>query len=186
MGVLLRERVATYAGSDQGVPRKHWTNTQHTLRYAVYLQNVHTDSLFPGGFYDFTSDLSSKDTAYTNLGLEAHTDTTYFSDPAGLQAFHMLSHEDGSGGESLLVDGFAAAGRLYRNDMSAYETLSTTGVSYHASGNDGVSIQPYATFPVLQHHPRGGQLMQVRWNNADRAGLARTHKNLDEWYRAAG
>lgn len=34
-----------------------------------------------GGFYDFTSDLSSKDTAYTSESLESHTDTTYFTDP---------------------------------------------------------------------------------------------------------
>lgn len=34
-----------------------------------------------GGFYDFTSDLSSKDTAYTSESLEPHTDTTYFTDP---------------------------------------------------------------------------------------------------------
>lgn len=36
---------------------------------------------FAGGFYDFTSDLSSKDTAYTSESLEPHTDTTYFTDP---------------------------------------------------------------------------------------------------------
>lgn len=34
-----------------------------------------------GGFYDFTSDLSSKDTAYTSESLEPHTDTTYFTEP---------------------------------------------------------------------------------------------------------
>ena len=42
-----------------------------------------------GGFWDFTSDLSRKDTAYTTLALGVHTDTTYFSNPAGLQLFHL-------------------------------------------------------------------------------------------------
>ncbi|KLU90080.1 trimethyllysine dioxygenase [Magnaporthiopsis poae ATCC 64411] len=45
-----------------------------------------------GGFYDFIPDLAKADTAYTNLALPAHTDTTYFTEPAGLQAFHLLSH----------------------------------------------------------------------------------------------
>jgi hypothetical protein len=39
------------------------------------------NNAFIGGFYDFTSDLSSKDTAYTSESLEPHTDTTYFTDP---------------------------------------------------------------------------------------------------------
>jgi len=46
-----------------------------------------------GGFYDFIPDLSMADTAYTNVALPAHTDTTYFTEPAGLQAFHLLSHD---------------------------------------------------------------------------------------------
>ena len=45
-----------------------------------------------GGFYDFTSEANPIDTAYTNDYLPAHTDTTYFTDPAGLQVFHLLSH----------------------------------------------------------------------------------------------
>ena len=44
-----------------------------------------------GGFWDFTSDLSHSDTAYTPLPLPAHTDTTYYSQSAGLQLF-VLAH----------------------------------------------------------------------------------------------
>lgn len=40
-----------------------------------------------GGFWDFTSDLKHSDTAYTPLPLPAHTDTTYYSQSAGLQLF---------------------------------------------------------------------------------------------------
>lgn len=35
-----------------------------------------------GAFWDFTSNLASKDTAYTSEGLDVHTDTNYFTDPA--------------------------------------------------------------------------------------------------------
>ncbi|KAF2500288.1 Trimethyllysine dioxygenase [Lophium mytilinum] len=138
-----------------------------------------------GGFYDFTSDLASKDTAYTNIALDAHTDTTYFSDPAGLQAFHLLSHTDGSGGASLLVDGFRAAADLKAQDPQAYELLSRVNVHAHASGNDGISIQPYRGFPVLLHDERDGRLLQVRWNSSDRAGVELPLEVVGGWYEAA-
>ena len=67
--------------------------TEALLQRIAFIRETHY-----GGFYDFTADLASQDTAYTNIALEAHTDNTYFSDPAGLQAFHLLSHTDGSGG----------------------------------------------------------------------------------------
>jgi len=138
-----------------------------------------------GAFYDFTADLSSKDTAYTSEHLEPHTDNTYFTEPTGLQALHLLSHTEGSGGESSLVDGFAAASSLYEKDPDAYYRLSKTGVYAHASGNDGISIQPSQAMPVLSHSTSQGYLTQVRWNNADRAGVKTSISRMDNWYDAA-
>jgi trimethyllysine dioxygenase len=129
--------------------------------------------------------MASKDTAYTNIALEAHTDNTYFSDPAGLQAFHVLSHKRGSGGASLLVDGFKVARELREQDPEAYEVLSTVNVHAHASGNKGISIQPYRGFPVLSHDPATGALLQVRWNSSDRAGLELPIAETPRWYAAA-
>lgn len=138
-----------------------------------------------GGFYDFTADLASKDTAYTSIALDAHTDTTYFSDPAGLQMFHLLSHTDGKGGASLLVDGFKAANILREEDPDAYRTLSSVNIYAHASGNEGVSIQPYRPFPVLLHDASGRNLIQVRWNTSDRAKIDLPVEEVDIWYDAA-
>jgi len=139
-----------------------------------------------GGFWNFTSDLSKNDTAYTNLGLAAHTDTTYFSDPVGLQIFHLLEHSNGSGGQSLLVDGFRAAKLLRDKDPQAYKTLSNVRVPSHASGHADSSIQPYAPFPVLNHHPVNGELIQIRWNNDDRATMDRWEDldDVDAFYDA--
>ncbi|KAL7276939.1 hypothetical protein RUND412_000031 [Rhizina undulata] len=125
-----------------------------------------------GAFWDFTSDLSKKDTAYTTLALGVHTDTTYFSEPTGLQLFHLLEHS-GAGGQTTLVDGFRAAKILREQEPNAYRMLSETRIPAHSSGNDGVSIQPYAPFPVFNHHPVNGELFQVRWNNDDRATMDR-------------
>ena len=88
----------------------------------LYGSNI--ELIIAGGFWDFTSDLSSKDTAYTSLALDAHTDTSYFTDPAGYQMFHLLSHQGGSGGATLLVDGFRAANILRSESPKAFRTLS--------------------------------------------------------------
>lgn len=141
-----------------------------------------------------------KDTAYTSLALQAHTDTTYFTDPAGLQMFHLLSHTDGDGGASLLVDGFHAAAILAKEDFAAYVILCRLPVLSHASGNEGITIVPAQNFPVfnlrsrLVRRPRGKseKMMQIRWNNDDRGPLKILDTNSTgwnyealDWYRAA-
>ena len=150
---------------------------------SVLAMSHHSDI---GGFWDFTSDLSLKDTAYTSLALGAHTDTTYFTDPARLQMFHLLSHTEGSGGASLLVDGFRAAKLLRSQDLEAFELLATVPVPSHADGNQGISLQPYRRFPVL--NTDGEAMTQVRWNNDDRAAFAlqqETKYTIEQWYSAA-
>lgn len=138
-----------------------------------------------GGFYDFTADLSSGDTAYTQLGIGAHTDNTYFTDPAGLQMFHLLSHTDGTGGKSQLIDGFAAANELLEQDPEAYRMLATTTVHSHASGGKDISIQPQQAYPVLCHDPQNNSLIQIRWNTTDRAAIDLPIEEMDRWYDAA-
>ncbi|EUC43924.1 hypothetical protein COCMIDRAFT_38194 [Bipolaris oryzae ATCC 44560] len=163
-----------------GTPVEDPQDTKALLEKIAFIRETHY-----GGFYDFTADLASKDTAYTNIALEAHTDTTYFSDPAGLQAFHLLSHTDGEGGASLLVDGFKVAEELLETDKKAYEILATVNVHGHASGNDGISIQPYRGFPVLEHDIATGDLLRVRWNSSDRASIELPIDQVEKWYDAA-
>ncbi len=163
-----------------GTPFEDPQDTKKLLEKISFIRETHY-----GGFYDFTADLASKDTAYTNIALEAHTDTTYFSDPAGLQAFHLLSHTEGEGGASLLVDGFKAAEELRETDHKAYEILSTVDVHAHASGNEGISIQPYRGFPVFEHDVATGSLLRVRWNSSDRASIELPIDQVETWYDAA-
>lgn len=161
--------------------------TKELLEAIGPIRNTHY-----GGFYDFIPDLAKADTAYTNLALAAHTDTTYFTEPAGLQAFHMLSHtpppdkandDDSLGGQSLLVDGFYAAYRLKKEFPDAYETLRTVGVPWHASGNEGVAIAPDRAYPVIEASPH--RIRRIRWNNDDR-GVIPLQVDVNKWYSAAG
>ena len=163
--------------------------TENLLKGISYIRHTHY-----GGFYDFTSDLALKDTAYTTVALEVHTDTTYFTDPAGLQMFHLLSHTGGNGGNSLLVDGFRAAHLLQERFPGAFKILNAQGIPWHASGNEGISITPSAgDFPVIRtmrlegeatDEPSARALHQIRWNNADRGAMLASNA-CDSWYDAA-
>jgi trimethyllysine dioxygenase len=137
-----------------------------------------------------------KDMAYTSLALGAHTDNTYFTDPAGLQMFHLLSHTEGTGGASLLVDGFNAAHRLRQESPESWNILSKVPILWHASGNEGITITPSHRFPVLNMNNNINNsssqgiegLLQIRWNNDDR-GLVPMGENdtvsVAKWYEAA-
>ena len=159
--------------------------TKELLERIAFIRLTHY-----GGFYDFTSDLTMKDTAYTSQALGAHTDNTYFTDPSGLQMFHMLSHEEGTGGANFFVDGFHVAKILQKTNPKAYKILAETPVPWHASGNEGITITPAKKFPVLNldNGSTNPNLMQVRWNNDDRGVMPlelQTRFSAEIWYQAA-
>ena len=124
------------------------------------------------------------------MALGAHTDNTYFTDPAGLQTFHMLSHTNGNGGASLLVDGFRAANILRSESPDAFNDLCQIEINSHSSGNDGISITPQRSFPVFVTEIASSKIppevIQIRWNNDDRAILsARRQEENAKFYAAA-
>jgi trimethyllysine dioxygenase len=131
-----------------------------------------------GDFWDFTADLAKADTAYTTLELRPHTDGTYAADAPGLQLLHCL-HFTGSGGESILVDGFRIADELRAADAEAYETLASIEVTGQYIG-DGAHLM--ATRPVLRHDQ--GRLVQVTFNNYDRAPFRLPDAEMRAFYEA--
>ncbi|KAH3278319.1 hypothetical protein KXW55_002270 [Aspergillus fumigatus] len=156
-------------------------STKALLERIAFIRHTHY-----GGFWDFTSDLTFKDTAYTTEFLGAHTDNTYFTDPARLQLLHLLSHTDGHGGASLLVDGFKAAAIMRQENPKHCGVLAATKQPYHSSGNEDVCIQPVEQAPVFKIHPELNRLYQIRWNNYDRAAKRNWGlKEQNRWYNAA-
>ena len=49
--------------------------TEALIRRIAFIRETHY-----GGFWDFTANLEHGDLAYSEVRLEAHTDTTYFTD----------------------------------------------------------------------------------------------------------
>lgn len=157
-----------------GTPFDDAVHTKRLLERIGPIRETHY-----GGFYDFIPDMAKADTAYTNIALPAHTDTTYFTDPAGLQAFHLLSHTpspdapEATGGESLLVDGFRAAEIIRAENKPYFQILMSTCLPWHASGNKGITITSERLHPVIELERIGNpnsRIEKIRWNNDDRGG----------------
>jgi len=109
---------------------------------------------------------------------------TLQTDPSGLQLFHLLSHTDGSGGATLLVDGFYVASILKDLHPELYSLLATIPIPAHAAGDETTIYQPSpkSGYPALNHDPVTRELYQVRWNNDDRSVMDRMDpKIVDEW-----
>ncbi len=132
-----------------------------------------------GGFWDFQADLAKADTAYTNIELLPHTDGTYSHDAPGLQLLHCLAF-DGEGGQSTMVDGFRIAAELRSGQPDHYETLSTVQVPGQYIG-DGAHLM--ASRPVFRHD-QSGELVQVSFNNADRAPFLLPADDMERFYAA--
>lgn len=142
-------------------------DTQTLVEKLMYIRPTHY-----GGFWDFTSDLSKADTAYTNIDISSHTDGTYWNDTPGLQLFHLLYH-DGEGGTSSLVDAFRCAQILKQQDPESYELFTKIPVPAHSAGEEKVCIQPDIPQPIFKLN-NDGKLIQVRWNQSDRS-------TMDNW-----
>ncbi|OCT46978.1 Trimethyllysine dioxygenase [Cladophialophora carrionii] len=172
------------------------SSTQSLVERISHIRPTHY-----GGFWDFTSAPNPIDTAYTDDYLPPHTDTTYFTDPAGLQLFHCLQPATQGGGESTFVDGFAAAQHLYATSPQHYHALSTYPIVSAALGSPAGAFYNTAVarrgYPVLVHSaplpgvttPSPATLVQIRWNNLDRMAPATpsfpNHTALKAWYSAA-
>ncbi|KAG8448368.1 hypothetical protein GDO86_015453 [Hymenochirus boettgeri] len=138
-----------------------------------------------GKMWDLTSDFSRGDTAYTKLALDRHTDTTYFQEPCGMQLFHCLRHE-GTGGRTLVVDGFYAADQVRQHHPEDFELLSNVPLKHEyienvsASQNHMVGIGP-----VLNVYPWNKELYMIRYNNYDRSVINTVPYNVvRSWYSA--
>ena len=104
------------------------------------------------------------DSAYESFALDVHTDGTYSHDAPGTIIFAQ-QRKTGEGGDSVLVDGFAAARDFQSADPAAADLLTRYAVTAHYL-EPGVHL--VAERPPLRVDDRG-RLLQVSFNNYDRS-----------------
>jgi trimethyllysine dioxygenase len=134
-----------------------------------------------GGYWDFTANLEHKDTAYTSMAIGPHTDGTYSLDAPGYQMFHCLA-ADCTGGDNMLIDGFRVAQIIGRDDPAAYRVLTEVAIpGQYLDYGRGVHLM--ARRPLLRLD-ESGQLVQVSYNNLDRAAFVIDPERQLALYRA--
>ena len=84
-----------------------------------------------GRIFDVKSKSSANNQAYTSQALPLHTDLCFYKHAPDIQFLHCIS-QGAQGGESMFLDGVAAAMKLRETDPAAYKILTTTKVSVYS------------------------------------------------------
>lgn len=120
-----------------------------------------------GRIFDVRAEANASNLAYTNLGLQAHTDNPYRDPVPGLQILACLQNSV-EGGGSILVDGFEAARRLQEESPEGFALLTSHCARFDYSGAEGVRLR--SKRPLLELGS-DGELLAVRFNNRSAAAF---------------
>lgn len=134
-----------------------------------------------GEMWELKADGKLADTGSTPIEIKPHTDGTYNHDAPGLMSLQCLAY-DATGGDNVLVDGFNVARKIKSAHPDVYETLSTIPVPGQYIGDGAYLV---AQRPVLRHDA-SGKLVQVSFNNHDRAPFVLPESQMTRLYDALG
>ncbi|MGP8035262.1 MAG: trimethyllysine dioxygenase [Steroidobacteraceae bacterium] len=148
---------------------------------AVAARIAYTRQTIFGGYWDFTANLEHKDTAYTSMAIGPHTDGTYSLDAPGYQMFHCLAAQC-SGGENVLIDAFRIAEIMRRDAPADFQLLTEVAIPGQYI-DEGRGIYLMARRPLFRLDD-AGKLVQVSYNNLDRAPFTLPPARQRAFYRA--
>ncbi|HUO21001.1 MAG TPA: TauD/TfdA family dioxygenase [Caulobacteraceae bacterium] len=120
-----------------------------------------------GRAFDVRAQTNASNLAYTNLGLQAHTDNPYRDPAPGLQILACLQNTV-EGGESVVVDGFKIVERLQSQSPAGFALLTRYCARFDYAGSQGVRLR--SKRPLIELGP-DGELLSVRFNNRSAAPL---------------
>ncbi|OCC03384.1 gamma-butyrobetaine hydroxylase [Labrys sp. WJW] len=120
-----------------------------------------------GRWFEVRAEVNPTNLAYTNLGLQAHTDNPYRDPVPTLQLLACLENSV-EGGDSIVVDGFAVARRLQAEDPEAFDLLARHAVRFEYAGSSGVCLR--SKRPFIELGP-DGEMIAIRFNNRSAAAF---------------
>ena len=156
-----------------GVP----ANDREVLRVAAEFGYVRTTNY--GELFEVRAEPAAANLAFTNLPITPHTDNPYRDPVPTVQLLHCLLNA-AEGGDSALVDGFEAAGRLRTADPHAFGLLTTTPVTfrYRDAGAELTSTQPLIGLDAR------GRVREVRFNNRSMRPVHLAPADIEAFYAA--
>ncbi|MEP4198634.1 MAG: TauD/TfdA family dioxygenase [Aliishimia sp.] len=134
-----------------------------------------------GRLFEVRTEVNPTNLAYTGLGLQAHTDNPYRDPVPTLQILACLENS-ATGGENMVVDGFAVAQRLRGENPRWFEVLSQYPMRFAYSGSAGVALDTRK--PILECGP-DGCLQTIRFNARSAAPCVDVpFEDMADWYAA--
>jgi len=134
-----------------------------------------------GKWFEVRSEINAINLAYTNLGLQAHTDNPYRDPVPTIQILYCLENS-ASGGDSTVVDGFNAAIRLKDENPDYFNLLSKYCARFEYSGDKGTHLK--SRRPMIELSP-DGELIAVRFNNRSAAPIIDVpYEDMENYYKA--
>ena len=134
-----------------------------------------------GRHFEVRTEVNPTNLAYTGLGLQAHTDNPYRDPVPTLQILACLENS-ASGGENMVVDGFAAARRLRDDDPEGFDLLAGHPARFAYEGSAGIAL--HSRRPVIELAP-DGQLQAIRFNARSAAPVTDVpFADMPAWYAA--
>ncbi|WP_272008591.1 2-trimethylaminoethylphosphonate dioxygenase [Roseovarius sp. ZX-A-9] len=113
-----------------------------------------------GRHFEVRTEVNPVNLAYTGLGLQAHTDNPYRDPVPTLQVLACLENS-ATGGENMVVDGFAVARKLRDEDPRGFALMAGHDARFAYVGGGGVHLR--SRRPMIELGPDGA-LQAVRFN----------------------
>ena len=132
-----------------------------------------------GRLFDVRVEPAPGNLAFTSRAIRPHTDNPYRDPVPTVQLLHCL-RAAGDGGDTGLVDGFAAAAALRATDAESFDTLARTPIPF---GYIDKETELRASVPLIQLSPRG-RIRGVRFNNRSARPLRLPYAEVIAFYAA--
>lgn len=134
-----------------------------------------------GRWFEVRAEVNPNNLAYTNLGLQAHTDNPYRDPVPTLQILACLENSV-DGGDSIVVDGFKVAERLQKENPEGFRLLSTYAARFAYEGSKGIRLR--SKRPLIELGP-DGELIAIRFNNRSAAAFTDIpYEDMEGFYAA--
>ena len=133
------------------------TEDNYVLKFANSIGTVRPTNF--GETFSVKSVPKPNDLAYTSIALSPHTDNPYRKPMPGIQILHCIANE-AKGGDSSLVDGYAVAEHLKKEEPEMYEILTTTNVLFKFVDQD-IILENYGKLIELDD---SGNYVQSRFS----------------------
>jgi len=134
-----------------------------------------------GKFFDVKLEVNAVNLAYTNLGLQAHTDNPYRDPVPTMQILYCIENST-TGGDSKVVDGFKAAILLKEKNQEYFNLLSKYCARFEYNGDEKTHLE--SRRPMIELSP-DGEIIAIRFNNRSTAPITDVpYSDMENYYSA--